>query len=284
MVKRPIAINTNFASRLYPTPKQWMSFAGSELGFKICELSSDLFDPYLREPTKTVRINQILEMCDDIDLQIYSLSLGESLYTQNLLLHPDLGHRITSIGLYESLIDISAGLDIYSIGGYLGADPLNRSQFNQKGYAYAFLEDALLYLTDVAYEAGISQFHVDISGFNGDLMRIIDVVLNTAKIQITVSCFADALCGHLRSIIKSGSNKKKADDSLVSVLDQTELILYYRPGSDPNNVVEQIDEMGLSISEDIAVIYTHCLELNDAKKIEDWKKSVLHTKQLLEDL
>lgn len=277
MGKRPVALNTNFASMLYPEPKQWMKIVGEELGFEICEITTDVFDPLLREPTKTVKINNLLELCDDNHLQIFSMSVGQGKHVNNLLLHPNFGNRFHSIEYFENLIDVSAGLDIYSVGGYMGT-PSDLTSVNiTLDYLYDFFKDALKYLTNVAYEAGLSQFHLQLTNYDPEFLRIIESVINAAKIPVALSIFT-------QDLLDIVSSNESSQEVLLSLLNKRDAFYYILPDEDVASTFEQLEQFNISISDDLIIIYTNILHKVGSAEFMRWSTSMLNLKNTLEEL
>ncbi|TFG19386.1 MAG: hypothetical protein EU530_06305 [Promethearchaeota archaeon] len=156
MVKIRFGINTSFVLRRWTQPKQWLKLIHSKLGLEICELSLDLLDPMLREPTKTEYMQEILELGDQFPVEVISCRTCESQYKDDMLLHPNFGHRMNSVQWYEKAIDIAAYTNASYVGGYFGGLVI-QEHVNPKllDYVISFIIDSMSYLTSIAYTAGL---------------------------------------------------------------------------------------------------------------------------------
>lgn len=156
MVKIRFGINTSFALRRWTQPKQWIELIHSKLELDMCELSLDLLDPMLREPTKTEYMQEILELGDDYTIDLISCRTGNSTYKNDMLLHPNFGHRINSIQWYEKAIDITAYTNASYMGGYFGGLVVQEhTDPKLLDYVISFLIDSMRYLSSIAYTAGL---------------------------------------------------------------------------------------------------------------------------------
>ncbi|MBD3352690.1 MAG: hypothetical protein GF364_14480 [Candidatus Lokiarchaeota archaeon] len=189
MLDIDLGVTTNFAPRRWPSVKQWIEIIHGKLEMELCELSLDLLDPFTREPTKTAMIQEIVESCDDYEVQIYSTHTGNSVKNSNLFFHPDLGMRLNTIEWFENAIDITAGIDAVATGGYIGTmtEDFNRNQ-KKSHYLLDFAEDCLVYLSNLSYEAGLNCF----------LWELLPSLLNQFKIEQII-----AVLDNINSISKA---------------------------------------------------------------------------------
>ncbi|MHA1110693.1 MAG: hypothetical protein ACTSRE_06290 [Promethearchaeota archaeon] len=156
MVKIRFGINTSFALRRWTQPKQWMELVHSKLELDMCEISLDLLDPMLREPTKTEYMQEMLELGDKIPIDIISCRTGKSQNKDDMLLHPNFGHRIDSVQWFEKAIDIAAYTNASYVGGFFGGLIIQEhTDSNQLDYVISFLIDSMSYLSSIAYTAGL---------------------------------------------------------------------------------------------------------------------------------
>ncbi len=156
MVKIRLGINTSFALRRWISPKNWMELIHSKFELDMCELSLDLLDPMLREPTKTEYMQEILELGDTYPIDILSTRTGDSILNHDMLLHPNFGQRMQSVQWYEKAIDIAAYTNSTYVGGYFGGLIIqDHTDPKKMDYLIKFLIDSMTYLASITYTAGI---------------------------------------------------------------------------------------------------------------------------------
>ena len=115
-----MGISSVFALKRWLKPKKWMEIIHDHLDLDFFEFSLDLLDPRTREPVKTAYIQEIVELCDNYSISVYSVHTGHNCMSSNLM-HPDLGLRIDTIEYFEKAIDIAAAIDASAVGGYTGS-------------------------------------------------------------------------------------------------------------------------------------------------------------------
>lgn len=194
MGKIELGISSVFALKRWLKPKKWMEIIHTDLDLDFFEFSLDLLDPRTREPAKTAYIQEIVELCDDYSISVFSVHTGHSTSSSNLM-HPDLGLRIDTIEYFEKAIDIAAAIDASAVGGYVGSifnGDQNPSNYND--YLIDFLSDSLEYLAKIAYTAGMNYFLVEEPTIIfGDkerqkkLNRMLQKIFSNSKIPINSS-------------------------------------------------------------------------------------------------
>jgi len=185
MVKIRFGINTSFALRRWIQPKQWMELIHSKLELDMCEMSLDLLDPMLREPTKTEYMQEMLELGDDFPIDLISCRTGKSLYKDDMLLHPNFGQRINAVQWMEKTIDIAAYTNASYVGGYFGGLVIQeRTDSKLLDYVISFLIDSMSYLSSIAYTAGLFGLFFEPFSIMPDIDENIAInqkILNTLK-------------------------------------------------------------------------------------------------------
>ncbi len=195
MVKIQLGINTSFTLRRWTQPKQWMELIYSKFELDSCELSLDLLDPMLREPTKTEYMQEILELGDIYPINLVSCRTGETKYKDDMLLHPNFGHRINSVQWYEKAIDIAAYTNSSFVGGYFGGLVTHEhTDTKLMGYLISFLIDGMSYLSSIAYTAGLYGFIFEpfslVPDGNENMklnLHILKSIRNSSSLKIKVS-------------------------------------------------------------------------------------------------
>ncbi len=133
-----------------------MELIHSKFELDMCELSFDLLDPMLREPTKTEYMQELLELGDDYPIDLISCRTGVNQYKDDMLLHPNFGHRIHSVQWFEKAIDIAAYTNASYVGGYFGGLVIQEhTDPKLMDYLISFLIDSMSYLSSIAYTAGL---------------------------------------------------------------------------------------------------------------------------------
>jgi hypothetical protein len=133
-----------------------MELVHSKFELDMCELSLDLLDPMLREPTKTEYMHEMLELGDTYPINILSTRTGNSILTQDMLLNPNFGQRIQAVQWYEKAIDIAAYTNSQYVGGYFGGLVIQEhTDPKMKEYLISFLIESMDYLASIAYTAGV---------------------------------------------------------------------------------------------------------------------------------
>ena len=200
MVKIRFGINTSFALRRWTQPKQWMELIYSQFELDMCELSLDLLDPMLREPTKTEYMQEMLELGDDYPIDLISCRTGRNQYKDDMLLHPNFGHRMNSVQWLENAIDIAAYTNASYVGGYFGGLVIQgHSDPKLLDYVISFLIDSMSYLSSIAYTAGLRGLFFEpfslVPDINQNIVKnqnILDALHEQSKIQIKISPVAQS--------------------------------------------------------------------------------------------
>jgi len=134
-VRVRLGINTCFAVKRWPRPKDWAAVVAGELGLDEVELSLDLIED-IEDPGQRRRAaDEIRAALDRHGLAARTVFTGLAAYSGNLLMHPDPGRRRRALDWYLAVIDLTALLGASGAGGHVGAmsvadwsDPVRRAE------------------------------------------------------------------------------------------------------------------------------------------------------------
>jgi sugar phosphate isomerase/epimerase len=156
MTSYRLGINTCFAVKRWPQPRDWAAVVRDELGLDLVQHSLDLVE---LDPASDLagQAGQVRDACDAAGLTLHSTFTGLAAYSSNLLLHPDAAARDRARGWYRRALDFTAAAGATSTGGHLGAysvgdwrDPARRQQLRDE------LGDSLASLAAYAHELGLT--------------------------------------------------------------------------------------------------------------------------------
>jgi len=203
-----LSISTDIFKNKIENKEIWIKFIKEKLGCDSFELSLDFFPFFIQEPFKSCQIEEFVELCDTYEIQITHTYTGNSIRNFNLLLSPNLGLRLNSLKYFETAIDITSGLDSYATGGFIGYFPLDafgnkllksKNSVNKLEVINKYQEiiiDNLNYISNVAYNAGLDEFIIELVHFCDDLNKIflfnkniIEKLNQSSKIPINFSVF-----------------------------------------------------------------------------------------------
>ncbi len=161
----------------------------------MCELSLDLLDPMLREPTKTQYMQEMLELGDEYPIDVISCRTGGSQYKDDMLLHPNFGHRIQAVQWFEKAIDIASYTNVSYVGGYFGGLVVQEhTDATLLDYVISFAIDSMSYLTSIAHTAGLYGLYFEPFSLVPDVdqnlelnQKILDSLKDRSQIAIKLS-------------------------------------------------------------------------------------------------
>lgn len=157
-----LGINTCFALKRWPAPREWASVVRNDLGVDIVELSLDLLegmdDPAVRP--RVIETTRAALAAEDLTLESTFTGLGA--YSQNLLMHPHADRRQAAQRWFESIIDLSADLDAVGTGGHVGSMSVGEwSDTRVRAERWAGLKRHLSALAAHARQAGLEHLLVE---------------------------------------------------------------------------------------------------------------------------
>ena len=301
MVDIDLAINSCFAIKRWPLPKQWMNIVHSSLEIGMCEFSLDLLDPFTREPTKTTYLQETTELCDELSLKIYSIYTGLQSYEKHLLFHPNLGMRIHTLEWLEKSIDIAATVDALAIGADFGVpDHSFFLDHENTNYFIEFLYDSAIYLNKVSYSAGLDAviFNPPLvsKDYNKNIQIAQDLYQKVNNISSIPFKFSLNIQNYCISDIKASKSPKKEDYSWIKDLGTSldVIRLQQTDGKDArfqlfsaeknklgavniDTLIRNIEDSGIKDCKFIIEVKPS-YEINSEKVIEDLKSTVKYVK------
>jgi sugar phosphate isomerase/epimerase len=157
-----LGINTCFAVKRWPRPRDWAAIVRDELGLDLVQHCLDLTDLDADEQEARGQAAELRRACQDGGLSLHSTFTGLAAYSANLLLHPEPIRRHRALDWYRRAIDFSAAAGARSTGGHVGAysvpdwhDPVRRDEL------WRGLQSALDHLAHYARAAGLSSLMVE---------------------------------------------------------------------------------------------------------------------------
>ena len=250
MVDISLGINNSFAVNRWLEPSAWMEIIHSDLELDTCVISTDILDPLLREPTKSCYMQEILDNCDDYKIQIHSIVSGISKSVSSLMLHPDLGHRINAIQWFENLIDIAAGINAYSFGGFIGYINQN-TILNEESttYYFQFLADALIYLARTASSAGLEELIIE-------PIQLQNRIEDEPKVSLKLLEMVDRFNGiPVNCCLRSSTQISRLNDFKEGLPDEwfyllqnriSTIYINYNEISNVSELIEKLDDNGIN--------------------------------------
>jgi len=88
-----LGINTCFAVKRWPRPRDWAPIVRDQLGLDTVELSLDLFENIEDQSSRTEGVDQTRSLLNDFGLRAETVFTGLAAYSSSLLMHPDAGQR-----------------------------------------------------------------------------------------------------------------------------------------------------------------------------------------------
>lgn len=132
-----LGMNSCFAVKRWPEPKEWLSVLVHELDLSVAQLSLDLLPPSFTHGPAEEYVSRLRQSADDLDVEIHSLFTGLGAYSSNLLLSNSESAREAAMSWYESIIDLTAMAGARGAGGHVGA-------YSVPSFANAELRSTLL--------------------------------------------------------------------------------------------------------------------------------------------
>jgi sugar phosphate isomerase/epimerase len=125
-----LGINTCFAVKRWPRPRDWARIVRDELGLEVVELSLDLI-----EDVGGRAADQVRSALSEYGLRAETVFTGLAAYSLNLLMHPDEERRRAATDWYLGVVDLAARVGARGAGGHVGAmsvpdwsDPARRAE------------------------------------------------------------------------------------------------------------------------------------------------------------
>lgn len=116
-----LGINTCFAVKRWPRPRDWAAVIADEFGLTRCQLSLDLLPiGYDIRPAQQY-VEDAADACERFGISIDGLFTGLAAYSSNLLADPEPSARDAAERWYCSIIDLASSVSIRSVGGHVGA-------------------------------------------------------------------------------------------------------------------------------------------------------------------
>lgn len=116
-----LGINTCFAVKRWPAPREWTAVVRDELGLDLVQHSLDLVDIETDDWDLRRQASDLQHACDQSGLDLHSTFTGLAAYSANLLLHPHPLRRDRALSWFRRVIDFTAAAGAQSTGGHVGA-------------------------------------------------------------------------------------------------------------------------------------------------------------------
>ena len=116
-----LGINTCFAVKRWPAPREWAAVVREELGLDLVQHSLDLVDIETDDWDLRRQASELRHACEQSGLDLHSTFTGLAAYSANLLLHPHPLRRDRALGWFRRVIDFTAAAGAESTGGHVGA-------------------------------------------------------------------------------------------------------------------------------------------------------------------
>jgi sugar phosphate isomerase/epimerase len=116
-----LGVNTCFAVKRWPEPRQWLAIVKQELGLRCCQFSLDLVDPLLDERATAAYADEARSLAREQGILLHSTFTGLAAYSWSQLLHPNEAMREAAMQWYMRAIRFTARLGASGTGGHIGA-------------------------------------------------------------------------------------------------------------------------------------------------------------------
>jgi sugar phosphate isomerase/epimerase len=161
-VRARLGINTCFAVKRWPRPRDWAPIVRDELGLDTVELSLDLFEDIEDQSSRTEGVDQTRSVLNDFGLRAESVFTGLAAYSSNLLMHPDAGRRRAAADWYLAAVDLAARVGARGVGGHVGAMSVpDWADDARRAERWAGLQESLAGLAAAARSAGLEHLLVE---------------------------------------------------------------------------------------------------------------------------
>jgi sugar phosphate isomerase/epimerase len=161
-VRARLGINTCFAVKRWPRPRDWAPIVRDELGLDTVELSLDLFEDIGDPSSRQRAAEETRSAINDFGLRAESVFTGLAAYSSNLLMHPDAGRRRAAAGWYLAAVDLAARVGARGVGGHVGAmSGPDWADDARRAERWAGLQESLAGLAAAARSAGLEYLLVE---------------------------------------------------------------------------------------------------------------------------
>jgi D-erythrulose 1-phosphate 3-epimerase len=161
-VRARLGINTCFAVKRWPRPRDWAPIVRDELGLDTVELSLDLFEDVGDPSSRQEAAAESRSFINDFGLRAESVFTGLAAYSASLLMHPDAGRRRAAAEWYRAVIDLAARVGARGAGGHVGAMSVpDWADEARRAERWAGLQESLADLAAAARSAGLEYLLVE---------------------------------------------------------------------------------------------------------------------------
>jgi sugar phosphate isomerase/epimerase len=161
-VRARLGINTCFAVKRWPRPRDWAPIVRDQLGLDTVELSLDLFANIEDQSSRTEGVDQTRSVLNDFGLRAETVFTGLAAYSANLLMHPDAGQRRAAADWYLAVVDLAARVGARGAGGHVGAMSVpDWGDEARRAERWSGLQESLADLAAAARSAGIEYLLVE---------------------------------------------------------------------------------------------------------------------------
>jgi len=161
-VRARLGINTCFAVKRWPRPRDWAPIVRDQLGLDTVELSLDLFENIEDQSSRTEGVDQTRSVLNDFGLRAETVFTGLAAYSANLLMHPDAGRRRAAAEWYRAVIDLAARAGAGGAGGHVGAMSVpDWADEARRAERWSGLQESLADLAAAARSAGLEYLLVE---------------------------------------------------------------------------------------------------------------------------
>ncbi|BBY66461.1 apurinic/apyrimidinic endonuclease family protein [Mycolicibacterium helvum] len=157
-----LGINTCFAVKRWPEPRDWARIAKEDLGLDVVQLSIDLLPVGFDPAPALAYAKRARQAAEEYDLEIHSLFTGLAAYSSGLLLSDDPGDRAAAYNWYEQMVAVTVAAGARGVGGHLGALSVGAAADAHR--ARTLIDDelaAMRKLADTAQAAGLDHLQFE---------------------------------------------------------------------------------------------------------------------------
>jgi sugar phosphate isomerase/epimerase len=162
MAQIELGINTCFAVKRWPRPRDWINVTKNELKLDVAQISTDLLSPSFEFSSAVKYMEEVKIVASDYDLEIHSLFTGLGAYSSNLLLSSLESERRSAFDWFCRLVDLANLVGAKGIGGHIGAISVdvNKDSKSRTGLIES-LKDYMFKLADYAQNSGLEHLQFE---------------------------------------------------------------------------------------------------------------------------
>jgi len=162
MAQLQLGINTCFAVKRWPRPRDWIEITKNDLKLDVAQISTDLLSPSFEFSSAIKYMEEVKTVSSDYDLEIHSLFTGLGAYSSNLLLSNSESERKSAFEWFCRLVDLANLVGAKGIGGHIGAISVGEyKDFGSRKDLIKSLKEYMFKLAEYAKDNGLEHLQFE---------------------------------------------------------------------------------------------------------------------------